>query len=112
MHALGKTSAPTRKEVEYINRWTRDFGYEMDVIDAACERTVLCTDKHRFEYADRILTSWYQANVHHKSDIAKADELFRRNRTTAQKTAASNKFNQFKQNHYDFDALEKELLHN
>lgn len=112
MHALGKTSAPTKKEVEYINRWTKDFGYEMDVIDAACERTVLSTDKHRFEYADRILSSWYQANVHHKSDIARADELFRRNKTGAQKPAPSNKFNQFKQNHYDFDALEKELLSN
>ena len=72
MNALGKTSMPTKKEVEYINRWTKDFGYEMDVIDAACERTVLSTDKHRFEYADRILSGWYQANVHHKSDIAKA----------------------------------------
>ncbi len=114
MQALGKTSAPTKKGVEYINRWTRDFGYEMDVIDAACERTVLCTDKHRFEYADRILTSWYQANVHHKSDIARADELFRRNKAASQRPAASNtnKFNQFKQNHYDFDALEKELLRN
>lgn len=112
MHALGKTSAPTKKEVEYIHRWTKDFGYEMDVIDAACERTVLCTDKHRFEYADRILTSWHQANVHHKSDIAKADELFRRSKATAPKPAASNKFNQFKQNQYDFDALEQELLRN
>ncbi|MCI9199642.1 MAG: DnaD domain protein [Lachnospiraceae bacterium] len=113
MNALGKTSMPTKKEVEYINRWTKDFGYEMDVIDAACERTVLSTDKHRFEYADRILSGWYQANVHHKSDIAKADELFRRSRAVPQpKAASSNKFNQFKQNSYDFDALEKELLSN
>lgn len=112
MNALGKTNAPTKKEVEYINRWTKDFGYEMDVIDAACERTVLSTDKHRFEYADRILSSWYQANVHHKSDIAKADELFRRSKAIAQPKTAANKFNQFKQNNYDFDALEKELLSN
>ncbi|HBA68138.1 MAG TPA: DNA replication protein DnaD [Lachnospiraceae bacterium] len=113
MNALGKTNAPTKKEVEYINRWTKDFGYEMDVIDVACERTVLSTDKHRFEYADRILSGWHQANVHHKSDIAKADELFRRSRTVPQtKPAASNKFNQFKQNNYDFEALERELLSN
>lgn len=113
MNALGKTSAPTKKEVDYINRWTKDFGYEMDIIDAACERTVLSTDKHRFEYADRILTCWFQSNVHHKSDIAKADENFRRSKAAAQpKMSASNKFNQFRQNNYDFDALEKELLSN
>ncbi len=113
MNALGKTSAPTKKEVDYINRWTKDFGYEMDVIDVACERTVLSTDKHRFEYADRILTCWFQSNVHHKSDIDKADESFRRSKAATQpKMSASNKFNQFRQNNYDFDALEKELLSN
>jgi len=112
MKALGKSGTPTKAEAGFALKWAKEYGFTQDIILEACNRTVMATDKHRFEYADRILTSWYQANVHHKSDIAKADELFRRNRTTAQKTAASNKFNQFKQNHYDFDALEKELLHN
>lgn len=114
MKALGKTSSPTNKEVDYINRWTKEYGFEPDVIAVACERTVLGTDKHRFEYADSILTSWYHADVHHKSDIAKADEAFRRGKAAAPaaKTGTANKFNQFQQNSYDFDALEKELLRN
>lgn len=112
MNALGKNSAPTPKEVEYIHRWTKDYGYEMDVIQAACERTVLSTDKHRFEYADSILTSWFKAGVHHESDIAKADESFKQNKAASAKNTSSNRFNQFTQNSYDFDALEKELLSN
>lgn len=114
MKALGKSSSPTNKEVDYINRWTKEFGFEMDVIAVACERTVMGTDKHRFEYADSILTSWHQANIHHKSDIAKADENYKRTKAAAQTKpgAASNKFNQFKQNSYDFDDLEKKLLSN
>ena len=82
MNALGKTSMPTKKEVEYINRWTKDFGYEMDVIDAACERTVLSTDKHRFEYTDGILQSWKENGVHTIQDIQDADAAFQKKKTS------------------------------
>ncbi len=110
MKALGKSTTPTQTEVTYITRWTKEFAFEFDVISAACERTVLATDKHRFEYADSILSSWYKAGVHHRADIQAIEENFQK--TKAAKTASNNKFNQFKQSHYDFDALEKELLSN
>ena len=110
MNALGKNSIPTQTEVSYIMRWMKEYDFETDVIFAACERTVLATDKHRFEYADSILSSWYKAGVHHKSDIQLLDEQY--HKTKPSKNNSSNKFNQFKQNTYDFDILERELLSN
>lgn len=110
MKALGKTGTPTQTEVTFITRWTKELGFTLDVIFAACERTVLATDKHRFEYADSILSNWHKAGVHHKNDIQSLDDSYRK--TKASKPATTNKFNQFKQNDYDFDALEKELLSN
>lgn len=110
MKALGRTGAPTKAEASYITRWTKEYGFTTDVILTACERTVLATDKHRFEYADSILNSWFKAGVHSKNDILSLDEHYRR--AKASKPATGNKFNQFKQNSYDFDALEKELLSN
>lgn len=111
MNALGKSSSPTTKELEYIKRWTKEYVFALDIILEACERTVLATDKHRFEYADSILASWYKSSVHHKSDIQKMDELFQKKRGSTPKTTASNnRFNQYTQNDYDYDALEKELL--
>lgn len=114
MSALGKNNQPTPKEAEYIKRWYQIYGFTSDVILEACERTVMATDKHRFEYADKILDSWKNFGVHHKADIAKADAAFasskKKNSTTS--SFAKNKFNQFQQNDYDFDALEKELLSN
>lgn len=110
MKALGKSGIPTQTEISYITRWTKEFAFEFDLISAACERTVLATDKHRFEYADSILSSWYKAGIHHRNDIKALDSRFRQNK--AAKTVSNNKFNQFKQNSYDFDALEKELLSN
>jgi len=111
MNALGKSSSPTSKEVEYIKRWTKEYAFTLDIILEACERTVLATDKHRFEYADGILSNWYKSGIHHKADIQKADELFQKKKNTAPKTGnPNNRFNQYTQNDYDYDALEKELL--
>ena len=110
MNQLGKSGSPTAKELEYITRWTNEYGFSNDIIFEACERTVLATDKHRFEYADSILSSWKKEDVHRKSDIIRIDETFQARRRNAVKTVTTNKFTQFKQNDYDFDQLEQELL--
>lgn len=112
MNALGKNNSPTAKEMEFINRWLKDYGFSIDIIFEACERTVLATDKHRFEYAEGILSSWKQENVHHKSDIRKIDSLYQKKKNAPKAAASTNKFNQFTQNNYDFAALEQELLSN
>lgn len=112
MNQLGKNSSPTAKELEFINRWTREWGFSNDIIFEACERTVLATDKHRFEYADSILGKWKKEDVHHKSDIIRMDEMYQSRRRNAAKTITTNKFNQFTQNDYDFAQLERELLSN
>jgi len=116
MNELGKSGSPTQKEAEYITRWIQEYGFANDIIFEACERTVMATDKNRFEYAERILQNWHEQNVHHKSDICKIDELYQQRKKSSTATVVTkphaNRFNQFSQNTYDFDALEKELLSN
>lgn len=112
MNALGKNSAPTNREVDYINRWTREYAFGEDIILEACARTVLATDKHRFEYAEGILSSWKQANVHSQTDIIQLDNAYQKKKNSQSRTVTTNKFNQFTQNSYDFDELENEILSN
>ncbi len=115
MNALGKSNSPTNKEMEYIIRWTRDYGFSNDIIIEACDRTVLATDKHRFEYAEGILKNWKLNDVKQKEDISKVDAQYQKSRTktsTPKNTSSNNKFNQFAQNTYDFAELERELLSN
>lgn len=112
MNELGKSGSPTPKEIEYINRWTKEYGFSTDIIFEACERTVMATDHHRFEYAEGILSSWKRENVHHKADIRKIDDMYQKRRNSVKASSSPNKFNQFTQNSYDFDTLEKELLSN
>ena len=115
MNGLGKSNSPTAKEMEFITRWLKDYGFPMDVIIEACERTVLATDKHRFEYAESILNSWKRQNVHHKSDIQGVDDMYqqrRKNTASPGSRQPGNRFHQFAQNNYDFAALEQELVSN
>lgn len=115
MKELGRTSSPTNTEVEYITRWVSEYGFSTDIILEACRRTVLSTDKRRFEYAESILSNWKAQDVRQKSDIARLDTSYRQRKKTAPAAPTkqtNNNFNQFPQNDYDFDALEKALLIN
>lgn len=112
--ALGSSNMPTEAELSFINRWTVDFCFSKDIILEACRRTVLAVNTNRFKYADALLKNWHEQNVKQTSDIIKLDENYRqkkKNQSTASRTY-TNRFNQFAQNTYDFDALEKELLSN
>ena len=116
MKSLGKNTNPAPKELEYINKWTKEYGFLLDVIQEACDKTVLTTDKNRFAYADGLLKKWYEAGVHHKADIPAADAAYKRAQTSNQSARGNiiskNKFNNFKQNDYDFDQLEQQILSN
>ncbi|MCQ2539000.1 MAG: DnaD domain protein [Acetatifactor sp.] len=113
MKELGKSSAPTPKEAEYITRWIHEYGYSNDIIFEACARTVLATDKNRFEYCERILQSWHEKEVHHLTDVARMDEQFKKKKgSSAKAQPQSGRFGQFSQNTYDFDALEQSLISN
>ena len=111
MNALGRTSAPTRKEASYIQKWFQEYGFTPDMILEACERCVLATDKHRFEYTDGILQSWKENGLHTMQDIQEADAAFQKKKTArpARSASSTNPFHQFKQNQYDYDELLKKV---
>jgi DnaD/phage-associated family protein len=125
MRQLGKTgNTPTDKEVSYITKWTGEYGFTDDIILEACERTVMATEKNRFQYADKILKNWKDKGVGTIRDIDNLDKAHEENseknrtgngKSNAQKAGnnSSNMFNRFTQRtDYDFEALEKKLIKN
>lgn len=113
MNALGKTSSPTQREADYVSRWTGTYGFDYDILQEACERTVMATDTHRFEYADKILACWFEAHVRTRSDISALDEAYTaRKKKATGSGSGSAPFKQFAQRDYDYDKLEKEVLSN
>ena len=116
MKALGITGRNLiEPEVEFVNKWTKDYGFEMSLIEEACKRTILKIQQPNFEYTDKILTDWYNHKVHSLKDVDALDASFSKNKKAAStarnvNNAKNNRFNNFNQRSYDFEALEKDLL--
>ena len=107
----------TPAELDFINRWYDDYGFDKEMITEACRRTVLSMGKPNFSYADGILRKWKTAGVHTLSDLKVLDAGFRAKITVpvtakAPAPAKTNKFNNFSQRTYNFEELEKKLLNN
>ncbi len=104
-------------EMEFIDRWYDDFGFDTELIVAACQRTILAMGKPNFNYANKILSGWKESNIHTLDDIKSSDNSFRAKITVPVGTRpapvkATNKFNNFSQRSYDFEQMEKNLISN
>ncbi len=107
---------PATTELAFIKKWTEEWGFSLDIIVEACNRTIAATHQPSFEYTDTILTNWHNEQVHHLKDINALDEAHqKKQKTTPVSTNSVPKpstvdHNNFKRRSYDMDALEKQLL--
>lgn len=100
-------------ETAYIDKWKNDFGFSIELIQKACEKTIQAIHEPSFEYADRILSNWKLNNISSLEDVAKADTDHQKRKksvATAPRTVSKNKFTTFDQRSYDDSRLEKMLL--
>ena len=103
-------------EMNYIKKWSKEFGFDTQLISLACQRTISAIHKPSFEYVDSIMTSWHTNQVHTSEDVDKLDAAYNKTKKVTVNTADKpigtkrNKFNNFNQREYDYDQLEKVLL--
>lgn len=121
LNAYGiKGRAPAASEIAYIRRWNDEYGFSLELILEACNRTMNTIHQPNFEYTDTILKNWLEKNVRHIKDIDVLDANYmkekERRKKPAGKTAAAsktnitNKFNNFSGRSYDMDSLERRLV--
>lgn len=115
LNAFGiKGRSPAPAEMTYIKRWTEEYGFALEVIIEACNRTINNTHKPDFKYTDTILCNWIANDVQTLSDVSKLDMAYQKGREAKKqaptKAAAGNRFNNFEGRSYDMDSLEKQLL--
>ena len=112
---------PVDNEITYIDTWRKTYGFDLELIQEACSRTVLTTGQPSFQYADKILSGWKKKNVHTLEDIRLLDAEHKkrqleksvsRRKQTAPQPQTNNRFNNFHQRDYDFAEYEKRLLNN
>ena len=117
LKSLGITNRnPVDTEISLMDTWLKTYGFSVEIIQEACNRTVLQTGQASFQYADKILEGWKKKEVKTLEDIQTLDSEHRRRvqnkkaSRPAQQPSSGNRFNNFQQREYNFDEYEKHLL--
>ncbi len=114
-----RNRAPVEKEAEMMDRWLNTYGFTIDLITEACQRTVSKIGQPSFQYTEGILSKWKEQGVRSMADVEQRDAEHQKRKKTAsdqnaaRKTApatSSNRFNNFHQREYDYQKLEEQLL--
>lgn len=130
MKALGITGRNlVDSEVSLINKWVGEYGFDIELVKTACNKTISAIQKPSFEYTDSILANWRKKDVHTLKDVEVLDANFAKaNKASAtgssqstnatngsskpksNNSSSKNKFNNFNQRNNDYDKLEKLFL--
>lgn len=114
LKALGiKGRNPVPTEQKMMDQWLNELGFSLDIIQEACQRTVLQTGQASFPYADSILRGWHKRGVHHLTDLAALDEEHRIKKASkpqAQTVSQSTPKEEYPHRKYDYDEIQKSLF--
>ena len=111
-------------EQEFVIKWTDEYGFSLDMILDACNRTINTIHQPSFQYADSILQRWLKNGIKTLADVKTLDNIhetkvkdsvsksqLQSNYDYTNKPTVKNNFNSFKtQREYDYTALERDLL--
>lgn len=71
----GRTLSQTEKK--YLDGWTTEFRFSMEMIQLAYEQTVMNTGQISMPYMNKILTSWHQEKITTPQGVERAREAYR-----------------------------------
>jgi DnaD/phage-associated family protein len=87
--------SPTRKQLEYSDKWVGEWKFSPEMLREAYERCVDAKGAMKFQYIDGILKRWYANNLHNTNDLQTFEKLGKKSNAPRQKSS------------YDIDELEK-----
>ena len=122
--AFGLTRALGHVEKQYINKWTKEYNFPIEIVTEACNRTLLNIQKPDFKYTDKIIENWYDKGITTLAEVKSLDKEHAASSSKSKKSSDNtnkssrqpnnNRFNAFPQRSYskeDYSSLEKKLLH-
>ena len=120
MKAFGLTGRnPAQSECRYIDRWFLSYGFGMDMVLEAVNRTINATHSPSFEYADSILKKWKKEGITSMDGVREADKAFSAkaaarskssSKTGKKSSSGQTSFDSFSQRTYDYEDLESKLI--
>ena len=65
---LGYTRMLTQYEAAYVEKWSIDYGFSLDIIEIALKKTTSKSNPN-FDYLDKLLTDWHDRGLKTADDI-------------------------------------------
>ena len=97
---LGRYSALTEFEEEYIEKWILDYNYNLDIINIALKRTTSKINP-TFDYFDKLLTDWHERNLKTPAEIEAFLADFKVKTKNIKDLEKKTNYNNYTQRNYD-----------
>lgn len=129
----GRQPAPSERKI--IDSWFQDYGFSLDMVVEACNRTMVSIHEPNLNYVESILSRWKKAGISRLDQIQGLDEQFQKQKEESEKNGTAKgsssekgyagkgaprscrssgkkpgaRFHDFEQRNYDYDELLKQI---
>jgi DnaD/phage-associated family protein len=110
MRALDSSGFPSASQRSYIDKWLETYHMPVEIIEEACDRSVLQLGRPKITYVDKILENWHTKNIR-TLEAVKNEVVSRQTGQVAKKKPVrnekKNRFVNFEQRNIDYTELER-----
>lgn len=119
----GRQPAPSERKI--IDSWFQDYGFSLDMVVEACNRTMVSIHEPNLNYVESILSRWKKAGISRLDQIQGLDEKFQKQKDEKGKgnkgsgssfsgyrpsgNRSGAQFHDFEKRSYDYDELLKQI---
>lgn len=97
---LGITRQLSQYEEAYIEKWTIEYNYSIDIIEIALKRTTSKANPS-FDYLDKLLTDWHNRNFSTTEDIQKFLNDMKQKNKNVKELEKKSGYQNYDQRNYD-----------
>ncbi len=97
---LGYTRALTEYEKGYIEKWTIEYGFSLNIIEIALKKTTAKTNPN-FDYLDKLLSDWHDRGFKTAQEIENFLNEFKQKNKDIKKLEKNTGYNNYEQRKYD-----------
>ena len=97
---LGRYTALTEFEEEYIEKWILEYGYDLNVINIALKKTTSKSNPN-FDYLDKLLSDWHERKLKTPSEIEAFLAEFKTKNKNIKELEKKTNYNNYTQRKYD-----------
>lgn len=102
---LGLSRQLTQFEEAYIQKWTVDFSYSLEIIEIALKKTTSKSNPS-FDYLDKLLSDWHDRNLNTTLDIENFLNSIKEKNQNIKNLEKKSGYNSYDQRNYEnFDSL-------